>query len=406
MAKETCLDSKEFNDFVTELRERLRKRPGDFLVWLKIFDTEIKNLNSWILKIKKISLDKGELIRLYTEFDKRMKILWRWGYLPFVVDEAVYKELELILDKKMQLNKGDVIEAVSFSGKFTLHQQYEMATLALADMARKKGLNSCGKRIDKHLKKWGWINSWLYRQIPLERREFEKNLLKLSGEKPENLLRKKKNEISKQTLKKKIILKKINNKRLNMLSDIISSYLVWHSIKIEQLTRAIYSFKPVFDTLAKDFNLSYEQLINLAPEEVISEKINLNEVNSRMVESGMVIKSGKGRVITGKVLLNAKETIKENIESSQKISGVVVFKGLVTARAAVCLSANELSKVKGKHVLITPMTTTDMTSRLKNVAAIVTDEGGLTCHAAIIAREFNIPCIVGTKYASRIFKNG
>ena len=43
---------------------------------------------------------------------------------------------------------------------------------------------------------------------------------------------------------------------------------------------------------------------------------------------------------------------------------------------------------------------------MKKAAAIVTDEGGLTAHAAIVARELSIPCIVGTKFATRAFKDG
>ena len=43
---------------------------------------------------------------------------------------------------------------------------------------------------------------------------------------------------------------------------------------------------------------------------------------------------------------------------------------------------------------------------MKKAAAIVTDEGGITCHAAIISREFNIPCIVGTQIASSLLKDG
>jgi pyruvate,water dikinase len=43
---------------------------------------------------------------------------------------------------------------------------------------------------------------------------------------------------------------------------------------------------------------------------------------------------------------------------------------------------------------------------IRIASAIVTDEGGLTCHAAIVSRELRIPCVVGTGYASRILKDG
>ena len=52
------------------------------------------------------------------------------------------------------------------------------------------------------------------------------------------------------------------------------------------------------------------------------------------------------------------------------------------------------------------MTTADLLPALRKAAAIVTDEGGITCHAAVLARELGIPCVIGTKTASKLLKTG
>lgn len=52
------------------------------------------------------------------------------------------------------------------------------------------------------------------------------------------------------------------------------------------------------------------------------------------------------------------------------------------------------------------MTTPDFVPAMQRAAAIVTDEGGILCHAAIIAREMRKPCVIGTKIATRVFKDG
>ena len=52
------------------------------------------------------------------------------------------------------------------------------------------------------------------------------------------------------------------------------------------------------------------------------------------------------------------------------------------------------------------MTTVDYLPAMKRSGAIITDDGGATCHAAIISREFGIPCVVGTKVATQVFKTG
>ena len=57
-------------------------------------------------------------------------------------------------------------------------------------------------------------------------------------------------------------------------------------------------------------------------------------------------------------------------------------------------------------MLITVMTHPEFLPIMRQAKAIVTDEGGITCHAAISAREFKVPCIIGTKIATKVLKDG
>ncbi|MFA6099944.1 MAG: PEP-utilizing enzyme [Patescibacteria group bacterium] len=57
-------------------------------------------------------------------------------------------------------------------------------------------------------------------------------------------------------------------------------------------------------------------------------------------------------------------------------------------------------------VLVASMTRPEMLPAMKKASAIVTDEGGVTCHAAIVSRELNIPCVIGTKIATTMIKDG
>ncbi|MFA4818870.1 MAG: PEP-utilizing enzyme [Patescibacteria group bacterium] len=63
-------------------------------------------------------------------------------------------------------------------------------------------------------------------------------------------------------------------------------------------------------------------------------------------------------------------------------------------------------KFTNGRILVTTMTRPDFVPLIRRASAIITDEGGITCHAAIISRELGIPCIIGTKVASKILKNG
>ncbi len=69
-------------------------------------------------------------------------------------------------------------------------------------------------------------------------------------------------------------------------------------------------------------------------------------------------------------------------------------------------SPSDMNKMKEGDILISVATTPDILLAMKKASAIVTDHGGITCHAAIVSRELNKPCLIGTRYATKIFKDG
>ena len=69
-------------------------------------------------------------------------------------------------------------------------------------------------------------------------------------------------------------------------------------------------------------------------------------------------------------------------------------------------TAHDLKKLGKGDILVSPATSPMMISGMKIAGAIVTDQGGLTCHAAIVSRELRVPCVIGTKIATKVFKDG
>ena len=80
--------------------------------------------------------------------------------------------------------------------------------------------------------------------------------------------------------------------------------------------------------------------------------------------------------------------------------------GIIKGRAQTILNQSEVKNFKKGSILFTPMTSPEFLPAMKLAAAIVTDEGGLSCHAAIIARELGKPCVISTKFASKVIKDG
>jgi pyruvate,water dikinase len=88
------------------------------------------------------------------------------------------------------------------------------------------------------------------------------------------------------------------------------------------------------------------------------------------------------------------------------VTGQAVGEKIGAGRVRIVREAAELQEVKDGEVLVARLTDPDWEPVMRRVAAIVTDQGGRTAHAAIVSREFGIPCIVGTGNATEVLQNG
>jgi len=164
----------------------------------------------------------------------------------------------------------------------------------------------------------------------------------------------------------------------------------------------------VLKRIARTKNLSYELIKYAAPIEIINNDLNKTVLNQRKETSVQMVRNNKYLVFQGK---EAKEidnliiSLEEKI-SSEEIKGHSVYKGKAEGIARVILYRRDLDKIRKGEILITPMTEAFYTPYLKKVKGIITNEGGITCHAAIISREMKIPCIIGTRNATKILKTG
>jgi len=103
------------------------------------------------------------------------------------------------------------------------------------------------------------------------------------------------------------------------------------------------------------------------------------------------------------------ENITEFFPVAEKIyvlKGNVAWRGVTRGRVRILYTQSDASKFKEGEILVASMTTPELISAMRIAAAFVTDEGGITSHAAIVAREFKKPCITATKNATKVFKNG
>ena len=108
--------------------------------------------------------------------------------------------------------------------------------------------------------------------------------------------------------------------------------------------------------------------------------------------------------------IDLKKLFHEEVEEREEVTGTVANQGKISGEAVLVLSTKDFDKIKSKEnknlILIAHELTPDYTPILESVNGVISDVGGITSHAAIITRELNKPCIIGTEIATKVFKDG
>lgn len=150
-------------------------------------------------------------------------------------------------------------------------------------------------------------------------------------------------------------------------------------------------------------------IIYISIEDLKKDKISLKVLEERSKSELFMI---DGKLVSKDFLKNVKK--KENFDFEgvmidrklSEIKGQIAYKGFVKGKVRLILRRDEINSIKDGEVLVSTMTIPDFLPAMKKASAFVTDEGGITCHAAIIAREMKKPCVIGTKFATKILKDG
>ena len=164
-----------------------------------------------------------------------------------------------------------------------------------------------------------------------------------------------------------------------------------------------------FNELSCRLNISLNDFWYLSKEEIVGglrEKINIESIIAKRKIEGFTIKQvgKKIKVLTG---VKPEDWHEAALPINNKeIKGNAAFIGKIIKGKVQIVFDPALARMEIGDILVTPMTTPNFVPLMKKARAIITDEGGLLCHASIVARELKKPCIVGTKFATQVLEDG
>ncbi len=218
---------------------------------------------------------------------------------------------------------------------------------------------------------------------------------------------------------KKIV--EIKDEEISLLAFALQKTVYLNEYRKNIFSLVSLEMRPLFERIAKIAGSnSWSDCYYLLPEEIVDilngelKSIQSIVPKRKVVAYYMDYKSGAelflSEVETKKVLDFVSITNERQKEKSQQqqqeIKGFPASSGKTSGIVKVILSSKDFSKLKPGEILVTKMTSVDFVPIMERASAFITDEGGITSHAAIVAREMNKPCIIGTGNATRVLKDG
>jgi|GEM_PF-206796 len=175
-----------------------------------------------------------------------------------------------------------------------------------------------------------------------------------------------------------------------------------------------YCLEPFLKEAAKRFGLTLRQIRRFTPDELVTALkagiADADELNRRWQGHIYHVKGKKVRILTGKeadAFMKKLDVEKPLADADvRQLVGDCACPGFAKGTVRRIERPADMPNMQKGDVLVAHATNPDIVPAMKIAAAIVTDMGGITCHAAIVSRELKIPCVIGTKVATSVLKEG
>ena len=393
---------------------------------------ELEKFSHKLLKIEPKKLDYSSLIKLYREFEVQTLNLRAYAIIPNLLEvgkESIFSIAEKVLIKQI----GSAEHAKEYLGKLTTptklttQRQHELNLYRIQNHIIKnkvkkwKNDNAVINLIDKHVKKFGWI-AYYYIGPAWNRNDIIKiienniKIIKNTKEKIKEILEYRKvTENEKRKLQKKLKLD-VDSKAL---FDKICTMIFLKAYRKEYLIYSNFCFDPILREIGKrlELELKYVRYLTISEiEKYLSNKKLWTSAVKKIIKNrynkGCISVAEKGKIkllsLTAGKKYN-KYIKKEKVQNESEIkelTGSCAFSGIVVGKARIINLKEEVNKIKKGEILVSRSTNPDLIIAMQKASAFVTNEGGITCHAAIVAREMKKPCVIGTKIATKVIKDG
>lgn len=365
-------------------------------------------------------LTNKKLALLFRKWYKKY-LWWQASYYLFVLEPICSKifseKLEFYLRRKNRINELDKIKSIITSPESMNAVALEQICVWETAVDIKKYPEQKSELLQKYYQKFLWIPCYDIKDKAYEIEHFKKNIEKLGTLSVDELQKKLKefqNNFKRNKNNFDELLKSISDKHLVELCKIMHSLVYYKDRRDDKRREAGFVAKKFMNIVAVRLGLTLEEVNYLTPPEVLGalkgRDVSKTEIRNRIPSNYILMSTSKmidlftDRQDIKKII--AKQLQDSDQNSSKIIKGIVGSKGKARGTVKIVRHSVSLSKIETGDILVAVTTHPEYVPAMKKSAAIVTDEGGITSHAAIMARELHKPCIVATSNATRLLKDG
>lgn len=387
-------------------------------------------------------LSKKKLWALFQEYRQKNKDMYVWGVIPVLIDFEITRlsdEVKEIIREKLQKEfkeqfltdyfitlttpKEDSflkLEERSFLNiAKDIIKNPEAGELFKKDIAEIKDkladFKDIDKKIDEHTENFKWTG---YGYLgPVWTKDYYLELFSSfvkQGDDPEKKLREIEEKDATIEKEKKEILNELDFSEDELhLTDSLKEFAFLKLYRKDMQYKSYYHMHNWLEEVSSRFNLTIRQLRHMVPEEIEAMLLNdklpdKNILDERVKFYTFVLQNQKLFILHGKEAREFYEKTAEKKEAVDidELKGDCACQGKAVGVIKLIRTFEDMKKMNKGDILISPATNPNLVPAMKKAGAIVTDEGGITCHAAIVSRELGVPCITGTKLVTRAFKDG
>lgn len=383
----------------------------------------LEEMEEWAeATLSKQRKERGHIDRKYEEWKREAEALYK--------TTALFDDLDVSDDKLLELTKklihhsgewwkhGVLIECFDPSGDRIISEEIapyadkvdELLVESPSNMQRseiglwkireelgKRKTPELMRRLEEHARKYHWLLNSYSQARYLDAKHFYEELLQLEEPKID-------------WPKRKQLIAEFDSgsapQEVKNLVYLFRKMTSWREERKKITQLQTYAYDKLAEELSKREGMTKELLLYLDPADtadLLCGRVGYLEAK----REECILVAHENRWVWGEDAAKIHDDLQRQVHKQEKeLRGTGASRGKIKGTVRVIHDTPDFRKLKKGDILVTGMTRPEFTPILKKAGAIVTDEGGVTCHAAIISRELGIPCVIGTISATHMLKDG